>query len=89
MDIYDYELRHKKIGDSTLNVENRAYVAFHKENKNKPLQLMHCFGIRRTFPKWNPEIIQLPYESEGSNKNHAPIDHPRKGRVPHQLDLMG
>ena len=30
---------------------------------------MHCFEIMRTFPKWNPEIFQLPSESEESNKN--------------------
>ena len=72
VDIYRYELLHKKSGDSTLNVENRAYAASQKAHKNKSFQLMHCFEIMRTFPKWNPEIFQLPSESEGSNKNSCP-----------------
>ena len=38
----------------------------------KSFQLMHCFEIMRTFPKWNPEIFQLPSESEGSNKTSCP-----------------
>ena len=88
MDIYGFELRHRKSGDSTLNAENRAYAAFQNTNKNKPLQLMHCLEIMRTFPKLNPEIFQLPSESEVT-KMHALIHHTRKGSVLHHLDLMG
>lgn len=79
VDIYRYELRHKKSGDSTLNVENRAYPAFQKAHKNKSYQLMHCFEIMRTFPKWNPEIFHLPSKSEGSNKNSCPNTPYEKG----------
>ena len=72
VEVYSYELRHKKSGESDADVEKRAFEVYQKSNNGKPFQLMHCFNIMRKFDKWSPEIMQVPCESGGSNKRSGP-----------------
>ena len=72
VEVYSYELRHKKSGESHADMEKRAFEVYQKSNNSKPFQLMHCFNIMRKFDKWSPEIMQVPSESGGSNKRSGP-----------------
>ena len=72
VEVYSYELRDKKSGESDAYVEKSAIQIYQKSNNGKPFQLMHCFNIMRKFDKWSPEIMQVPSESGGSNKRSGP-----------------
>ncbi|XP_021743491.1 glutathione S-transferase T3-like [Chenopodium quinoa] len=73
VEVYSYEIRHLKSGQSDADVEKRAHNAFAMANKGKHFHLQHCFEVMQTFPKWDPnEVMQLPAESGGSEKRSEP-----------------
>ena len=86
MEVYSYELRHRKSGESDADMEKRAIQVYQKSNNGKPFQLMHCFNIMRKFDKWSPEIMQVPSESGGSNKRSGPDTPIQKAATPTRPD---
>ncbi|XP_021756196.1 uncharacterized protein LOC110721368 [Chenopodium quinoa] len=73
VEVYSYEIRHPKSGQSDADVEKRAHNAFAMGKKGKHFHLQHCFEVMQNFPKWDlNEVMQLPAESGGSAKRSEP-----------------